>query len=71
MRGLTDKLEDITYGKNGRITLETNFLERAIYFLKKNGINITSDAKKNKDDRIQSVCLDIDIDGYSICLLQK
>lgn len=71
IRGRTDKLEDNTYGKNGRITLETNFMEKALYFLKQNGINTISDKKKTKDKRIQTVYLDIDIDGYSIGLIQK
>ncbi|NOY09504.1 MAG: bifunctional 4-hydroxy-2-oxoglutarate aldolase/2-dehydro-3-deoxy-phosphogluconate aldolase [Spirochaetes bacterium] len=58
-------------GNHGHIAVATNSIERAIAYLKRKGVSILEDTKKEKDGKFMAVYLDIDIAGFAVHLLQK
>jgi len=61
-----------SYGKNGQIALSTNFMDRAVFYLKKGGKEfIDESARFNEKDELVSVYLDSIIGGFAFKLINK
>lgn len=58
-------------GANGHIAIRTNYIERAMAYLKSMGIEFKMDSAKYKNDKINAVYLDMEIGGFAIHLVQK
>ena len=58
-------------GANGHIAISTNHIERALAYLKRQGVNTLSDTAKEKDGKLKAIYLDTEISGFAIHLLQK
>lgn len=58
-------------GTHGHIAVAVNSMQRAIAYLKRKGISIDEDTKKEKGGKLIAVYLDIDIAGFAVHLLQK
>lgn len=57
-------------GTHGHIAIGTNSIERAIAYLQRKGIGIKPETKNEKDGRLQTVYLDIEIGGFAVHLVQ-
>ena len=61
-----------SYGKNGQIAIGSNFIERAVFYLKETGKEfIDESARFNDDEELLSVYLDSIIGGFAIKLVRK
>lgn len=59
-------------GKNGHIAIATNYMDRAIYHLQKQGVKFDeSTAKKDEKGKIKAIYLDGEIGGFAVHLVQK
>ncbi len=59
-------------GTHGHIAIGTNYMDRAIYYLEKQGVKIDmSTAKKNDKGKIKAVYLQGEIGGFAVHLVQK
>lgn len=59
-------------GTHGHIAIGTNYMDRAIYYLEKQGAKIDmSTAKKNDKGKIKAVYLQGEIGGFAVHLVQK
>lgn len=58
-------------GKNGHIAVKTNYIERAINYIKAMGAEIDMETAVIKDGKITSVYLKEDFGGFAVHLLQK
>ncbi len=59
-------------GKNGHIAIQTNYIERAIYHLEKQGVTFNKDsAKYDGNGNIAAIYIAEDIGGFAVHLLQK
>lgn len=63
--------KDSVYGKNGHVAIKTNYINRAIDYLKGMGVGIKEDTANYKNDKMVAVYLDVEINGFAIHLLQK
>ena len=63
-------LKKTLFGAHGHIAIATNSVERAIWHLSKRGVCIKPETKNEKDGKIQTVYLDIEIGGYAFHLFQ-
>lgn len=57
-------------GTHGHIAIGTSSIERAIAYLQRKGIGIKPETKNEKDGRLQTVYLDIEIGGFAVHLVQ-
>jgi 2-dehydro-3-deoxyphosphogluconate aldolase/(4S)-4-hydroxy-2-oxoglutarate aldolase len=57
-------------GTYGHIAVATNFIERAIAFLAWKGIGIKPETMNEKNGKLATVYLDIDINGFAVHLVQ-
>lgn len=57
-------------GKHGHLAIGTNFIHRAIAHLARCGVNILSDTKVEKDGKLATVYLDLEIGGFAVHLFQ-
>lgn len=57
-------------GKHGHIALATNFIERAIAYLDRNGVKIKPETQSEKDGKVSTVYLDVDVEGFAVHLVQ-
>jgi 2-dehydro-3-deoxyphosphogluconate aldolase / (4S)-4-hydroxy-2-oxoglutarate aldolase len=57
-------------GAHGHIAIATNSVDRAIYHLAKRGIGIKSETKNEKDGKLQTVYLDVEVAGFALHLVQ-
>jgi 2-dehydro-3-deoxyphosphogluconate aldolase/(4S)-4-hydroxy-2-oxoglutarate aldolase len=57
-------------GQHGHIAIGTHFIDRAIAHLARSGIRILPDTKAERNGRLQSVYLDLEIAGFAFHLLQ-
>ncbi|MBP8975714.1 MAG: bifunctional 4-hydroxy-2-oxoglutarate aldolase/2-dehydro-3-deoxy-phosphogluconate aldolase [Bacteroidetes bacterium] len=57
-------------GTHGHIAIGTNSIERAIAYLNRKGIGIKPETKNEKDGKLQTVYLDVEIGGFAIHLAQ-
>ena len=59
-------------GKNGHIAIGTNYMDRAIYHLEKQGVKFDmSTAKKDEKGKIKAVYLQDEIGGFAVHLVQE
>lgn len=58
-------------GANGHIAIKTNYIERAIAYLKSQGAEIDTDTIMKKNDKINAVYLKGDFGGFAVHLIQK
>ncbi len=59
-------------GKNGHIAIGTNYMDRAIYHLERQGVKFDmSTAKKDEKGKIKAVYLQDEIGGFAVHLVQK
>ena len=59
-------------GKNGHIAIGTNYMDRAIYHLEKQGVKFDMNtAKKDDKGKIKAVYLQDEIGGFAVHLVQK
>lgn len=59
-------------GRNGHIAVGTNYMDRAIYHLEKQGVKFDMDtAKKDEKGKIKAVYLQDEIGGFAVHLVQK
>ncbi|MCL2772923.1 MAG: bifunctional 4-hydroxy-2-oxoglutarate aldolase/2-dehydro-3-deoxy-phosphogluconate aldolase [Oscillospiraceae bacterium] len=59
-------------GANGHIAIRTNYIERAVHFLKVNGIAFKEDsAKYNDKGKMTAIYLANEIGGFAVHLVQK
>ena len=57
-------------GKHGHLAMGTNFIDRAVAHFNRRGVKIRPETKVEKNGRLQSVYLDIDLAGFAVHLLQ-
>jgi 2-dehydro-3-deoxyphosphogluconate aldolase/(4S)-4-hydroxy-2-oxoglutarate aldolase len=57
-------------GTHGHIAVATNFIERAIAYLARMGVQIKPDTKNEKDGALATVYLDVEVGGFAIHLFQ-
>jgi 2-dehydro-3-deoxyphosphogluconate aldolase/(4S)-4-hydroxy-2-oxoglutarate aldolase len=57
-------------GKHGHIALSTNFIARAISYLERNGVKIKPETRSEKDGKLSTVYLDLDLAGFAVHLVQ-
>jgi 2-dehydro-3-deoxyphosphogluconate aldolase/(4S)-4-hydroxy-2-oxoglutarate aldolase len=57
-------------GAHGHIAIATNFIERAIAHLRRQGIGIKSETKNELDGKLQTVYLDLEVGGFAFHLVQ-
>lgn len=58
-------------GKLGHIAVQTNYIDRAIYYLEKQGFRMNEESKKYKNDILVAVYLEQEFGGFAVHLLQK
>lgn len=64
-------IKQVYLGKHGHIAVGTNFIDRALAYLERLGIEINSNTIKEKNGKIISVYLKEEIGGFAFHLLQK
>ncbi|HCV43350.1 MAG TPA: 2-dehydro-3-deoxyphosphogluconate aldolase [Bacteroidetes bacterium] len=57
-------------GKHGHIAIGTNFIERAIVYLAKQGMAIKPQTRTEKEGKLATVYLDVEISGFAVHLVQ-
>jgi len=57
-------------GNHGHIAVGTNFIGRAMAFLRSQGVGVKEETASRKDGKLVSVYLDVDIGGFAVHLLQ-
>lgn len=59
-------------GQKGHIAIQTNYIERAIFYLETQGITLNEDSKKyGKNDKLTAIYLNEEIGGFAVHLVQK
>ncbi len=58
-------------GEHGHIGIATNYVDRAIYYLKMAGIDVRENTRKEKNGKLVSVYLDIEVGGFALHLMQR
>ncbi len=58
-------------GAHGHIAISTNHIQRAIAYLKRQGVNTLPETAKEKDGKLKAIYLDSEISGFAVHLLQK
>ncbi|MBP1648547.1 MAG: 2-dehydro-3-deoxyphosphogluconate aldolase/4-hydroxy-2-oxoglutarate aldolase [Bacteroidetes bacterium] len=57
-------------GEHGHLAIGTNFINRAIAHLARCGVNILPETRAEKDGKLVTVYLDLEIGGFAVHLLQ-
>ncbi len=58
-------------GRLGHIAVQTNYIDRAIYHLERQGFVMNEDSRKYKNDKLVAVYLQQEFGGFAVHLLQK
>ena len=58
-------------GKNGHIAIGTTDVEKAVEYLKSQGVEFDMDTAKYKNDKITAVYIKEEIGGFAVHLVQK
>jgi 2-dehydro-3-deoxyphosphogluconate aldolase/(4S)-4-hydroxy-2-oxoglutarate aldolase len=58
-------------GKLGHIAVQTNYIDRAIYHLEKQGFVMNEESKKYKNDKLVAIYLEQEFGGFAVHLIQK
>lgn len=57
-------------GEHGHLAIGTNFIDRAIAHLGRHGIGFKNETRSEKDGKLTTVYLDVEIGGFAVHLLQ-
>ena len=57
-------------GKNGHIAIGTNFIERAVAYFAQQGVEINEETRNEKNGKLATVYLNLEIGGFAIHLVQ-
>ncbi len=57
-------------GDHGHLAIGTNFIERAVVYLERRGARVIPDTRAEKDGRLHTVYLDLDVAGFALHLIQ-
>jgi len=69
--GILHFMKNKSYGKNGQIAIYSNFIERAVFYLKETGKDfIEESARFDDNDNLTSIYLDSIIGGFAIKLVR-
>ena len=61
-----------SYGKNGQIAIRSNFIDRAVFYLKQAGRQFIEDSARYDDDgKLSSIYLDNIVGGFAIKLVRE
>ncbi len=63
-------LKRVYLGSQGHLAIGTNFIDRAVAYLSGVGIGIKPETRVEKDGKLATVYLDVEIGGFAIHLLQ-
>lgn len=58
-------------GKKGHLSIGTNNINRALFYLGQMGLKELKDTRKEKDGKLKAVYMDMDISGFAVHLMQK
>lgn len=59
-------------GKNGHIAIGTNFIERAVYHMEKQGVKFNKESeKRDEKGKLKAVYLEGEMGGFAVHLVQK
>ncbi len=58
-------------GAHGHIAIATNHIERAIAYLKRQGIDTLPDTAKEQDGKLKAIYVETEVSGFAIHVLQK
>jgi 2-dehydro-3-deoxyphosphogluconate aldolase/(4S)-4-hydroxy-2-oxoglutarate aldolase len=58
-------------GAHGHLAIGTNFIERALAYLAERGVATNPETRNEKDGKLVSIYLNVEIGGFAIHLLQK
>ena len=64
-------MNSVGIGKNGHIAIQTNNINRAVYYLGQRGYKVDKSTIKEKNGKKMAVYLDEQVGGFGIHLLQK
>jgi 2-dehydro-3-deoxyphosphogluconate aldolase/(4S)-4-hydroxy-2-oxoglutarate aldolase len=59
------------FGAHGHLAIGTNSIERAAAYLAARGVATKPDTRYEKDGRLHSIYIDLDIEGFAVHLVQK
>jgi 2-dehydro-3-deoxyphosphogluconate aldolase/(4S)-4-hydroxy-2-oxoglutarate aldolase len=57
-------------GAHGHIALGTNFIDRALAYFARHGIKVIDETRNEKDGKLLTIYLDIDVGGFALHLVQ-
>jgi 2-dehydro-3-deoxyphosphogluconate aldolase/(4S)-4-hydroxy-2-oxoglutarate aldolase len=63
-------LKSRVHGEHGHIALGTNFIDRAVAYFDRRGIKTKPETRNEKDGKLATVYLDVDIGGFAVHLFQ-
>lgn len=63
-------LKSKLYGEHGHFAIATHSIDRAVAYLQRKGIKTKPETRSERDGRIATIYLDIDIGGFAVHLLQ-
>lgn len=63
-------LKKKNFGEHGHIAIATNFIERAIAYLALRGVRIKNETMNEKDGKLRTVFLDLEVGGFAVHLVQ-
>jgi 2-dehydro-3-deoxyphosphogluconate aldolase/(4S)-4-hydroxy-2-oxoglutarate aldolase len=58
-------------GKHGHISIETNFIERAVAYFERNGIGVKAETRSEVNGKLAVIYLDLEVGGFAFHLTQK
>ena len=58
-------------GENGHIAVGTSDIEKAVEYLKENGVEVDMETAKYKNDKLTAVYIKEEIGGFAVHLVQK
>lgn len=60
----------VLFGKHGHLAIETNFIDRALFYLGQKGVTIIPETNTIRQGKPQTVYLNIDLGGFAVHLIQ-
>lgn len=70
--GVIELMKEPYLGKTGHIAIRTNYIERAVYYLSKQGYRFNEESKKlDKMGKLQSIYFEQELGGFAIHLVQR
>jgi 2-dehydro-3-deoxyphosphogluconate aldolase/(4S)-4-hydroxy-2-oxoglutarate aldolase len=63
-------LKRMFLGTHGHLAIGTHSIDRAMSYLARRGVNTKADTRNEKDGKLLSVYLDVEVGGFALHLLQ-